>query len=130
MPVKKSKKKTLYWHPIGKELISRGLLPKHIKAVFDEIFPQNNITTRKIGAFKRRLVDEGLEIDSDTNMNDLQAMLSWAKENVSEDDQWIHQLVVNSAMAELRVFAFQTKETIDEKTELDKFEEWINARVL
>ena len=125
-----SKKKYMYWHAIATQLIEKDLQPKHIKAVFDEIFPQNNITTRKIGAFKRRLVDEGLEIDSDTNMNDLQAMLSWAKENVSEDDQWIHQLVVNSAMAELRVFAFQTKETIDEKTELDKFEEWINAIVL
>ena len=125
-----SKKKYMYWHPIATQLIEKDLQPKHIKAVFDEIFPQNNITTRKIGAFKRRLVDEGLEIDSDTNMNDLQSMLSWAKENVSKDDQWIHQLVVNSAMAELRVFAFQTKETIDEKTELDKFEEWINARVL
>ena len=125
-----SKKKYMYWHAIATQLIEKDLQPKHIKAVFDEIFPQNNITTRKIGAFKRRLVDEGLEIDSDTNMNDLQAMLSWAKENVSEDDQWIHQLVVNSAMAEVRGFAFQTKETIDEKTELDKFEEWINARVL
>ena len=120
----------MYWHAIATQLIEKDLQPKHIKAVFDEIFPQNNITTRKIGAFKRRLVDEGLEITSDSNMNDLQTMLSWAKENVSKDDQWIHQLVVNSAMAELRVFAFQTKETIDEKTELDKFEEWINARVL
>jgi len=125
-----SKKKYMYWHAIATQLIEKDLQPKHIKAVFDEIFPQNNITTRKIGAFKRRLVDEGLEITSDSNMNDLQTMLSWAKENVSKDDQWIHQLVVNSAMAELRVFAFQTKETIDEKTELDKFEEWINARVL
>ena len=125
-----SKKKYMYWHAIATQLIEKDLQPKHIKAVFDEIFPQNNITTRKIGAFKRRLVDEGLEITSDSNMNDLQSMLSWAKENVSKDDQWIHQLVVNSAMAELRVFAFQTKETIDEKTELDKFEEWINARVL
>ena len=125
-----SKKKYMYWHAIATQLIEKDLQPKHIKAVFDDIFPQNNITTRKIGAFKRRLVDEGLEIDSDTNMNDLQAMLSWAKENVSEDDQWIHQLVVNSAMAELRVFAFQTEETIDERTEFDKFEEWINERVL
>ncbi len=125
-----SKKKYMYWHAIATQLIEKDLQPKHIIAAFDEIFQHNNITTSNIGALKRRLVDEGLEIDSDTNMNDLQAMLSWAKENVSEDDQWIHQLVVNSAMAELRVFAFQTKETIDEKTELDKFEEWINARVL
>ena len=125
-----SKKKYMYWHPIACELIAKDLQPKHIKTVFDEIFPQNNITSRKIGAFKRRCVDEGLEIVSDPNMDDLQGMLSWAKDNVSKDDQWIHQLVVNSAMAELRVFAFQTTETIDELTEFDKFEEWINERVL
>ena len=125
-----SKKKYMYWHTIATQLIEKDLQPKHIKAVFDEIFPQNNITTRKIGAFKRRCVDEGLEIVSDPNMSNLPNMLSWAKENVSIDDQWIHQLVVNSAMAELRVFAFQTEETIDERTEFDKFEEWINERVL
>ena len=125
-----SKKKYMYWHSIASQLIEKDLQPKHIKAVFDEIFPQNNITTRKIGAFKRRCVDEGLEIVSDPNMSNLPNMLSWAKENVSIDDQWIHQLVVNSAMAELRVFAFQTKETMDEPTEFEKFEEWINERVL
>ena len=125
-----SKKKYMYWHAIATQLIEKDLQPKHIKAVFDEIFPQNNITTRKIGAFKRRCIDEGLEIVSDANMTNVPNMISWAKENVSKDDQWVHQLVVNSAMAELRVFAFQTKETIDEPTELDKFEEWINARVL
>ena len=57
-------------------------------------------------------------------------MIRWAKDNVSEDDKWIHQLVINSAMSELRVFAFQTMTEQDEVSELDKFEEWINERVL
>lgn len=126
----KSKKKTLYWHPIAKELIAKDLMPKHIKAVFDEIFPQNDITTRKIGGYKRRCVDDGLEIITDNNLSDLSSMVDWAKEHVSEDDKWIHQLVINSAMAELRVFAFQTMTEQDEVSELDKFEEWINERVL
>ena len=130
MVVKKSKKKTLYWHPIGKELISRGLLPKHIKAVFDEIFPQNDITARKIGGFKRRCIDEGLEIEDENGLSDLQSMIQWAKDNIDDDDLWIHQLVINSAMSELRVFAFQTMEEEDRPSELDKFEEWINERVL
>ena len=126
----KSKKKTLYWHPIAKELIAKDLMPKHIKAVFDEIFPQNDITTRKIGGYKRRCVDDGLDIVTDNNLSDLSSMVDWAKEHVSEDDKWIHQLVINSAMAELRVFAFQTMTEQDEVSELDKFEEWINERVL
>ena len=126
----KSKKKTLYWHPIAKELIAKDLMPKHIKAVFDEIFPQNDITTRKIGGYKRRCVDDGLEIITDNNLSDLSSMVDWAKEHVSEDDKWIHRLVINSAMSELRVFAFQTMTEQDEVSELDKFEEWINERVL
>ncbi len=125
-----SKKKYMYWHAIATQLIEKDLQPKHIKAVFDEIFPQNDITTRKIGGYKRRCLDEGLEIEDDNGLSDLQSMIQWAKDNVSEDDQWIHQLVINSAMAELRVFAFKTIEEKDESTELDKFEEWINARVL
>jgi hypothetical protein len=126
----KSKKKTLYWHPIAKELIAKDLMPKHIKAVFDEIFPQNDITTRKIGGYKRRCVDDGLDIVTDNNLSDLSSMVDWAKEHVSEDDKWIHQLVINSAMSELRVFAFQTMTEQDEVSDLDKFEEWINERVL
>ena len=126
----KSKKKTLYWHPIAKEMIAKDLSPKNIKTVFDDIFPQNDITSRKIGGYKRRCVDDGLEIITDNNLSDLSSMVDWAKEHVSEDDKWIHQLVINSAMSELRVFAFQTMTEQDEVSELDKFEEWINERVL
>jgi hypothetical protein len=130
MVVKKSMKKTLYWHPIAKEMIAKNLSPKNIKIVFDEIFPQNDITSRKIGGYKRRCVDEGLEIVSDNSLSNIQSMITWAKDNVSEDDKWIHQVVINSAMSELRVFAFKTMTKQDEVSELDKFEEWINERVL
>ena len=87
----KSKKKTLYWHPIAKELIAKDLMPKHIKAVFDEIFPQNDITTRKIGGYKRRCVDDGLEIITDNNLSDLSSMVDWAKEqNRMKLANWIN----------------------------------------
>jgi hypothetical protein len=130
MVVKKSKKKTLYWHPLAKEMIAKNLSPKNIKTVFDEIFPQNDITSRKIGGYKRRCVDEGLEIISDNSLSNIQSMITWAEENVTADDKWIHQVVINSAMSELRVFAFKTMTEQDEVSELDKFEEWINERVL
>jgi hypothetical protein len=127
---KQSKKKTLYWHPLAKEMIAKDLSPKNIKTVFDDIFPQNDITSRKIGGYKRRCVDEGLEIVSDNSLSNIQSMITWAEKNVSADDKWIHQVVINSAMSELRVFAFKTMTKQDEVSELDKFEEWINERVL
>ena len=127
-----SQKKITYWHPIAKGLIEMGLLPKEINQVFADIFPRNDIGTRKIGAYKRRLVDEGLDIIPNNEMMSVVNAITWARENIDKDDQWIHDLVINSAMAELRIFAFKTSEEESDagQTEVDKFEEWMNGRIL
>ena len=127
-----SQKKIMYWHPIAKGLIEMGLMPKEINRVFQDIFPKNAIGTRKIGAYKRRIVDEGTEIVPTNDRISMESAIVWAKEALDEDDKWIHELVINSAMAELRIFAFKTSE--DEldagQTEMEKFEEWMNGRIL
>ena len=122
----------MYWHPIAKGLIEMGFLPKEINKVFGEIFPKNDIGTRKIGAYKRRLVDEGLDIIPNNEMMSVVNAITWARENIDKDDQWIHDLVINSAMAELRIFAFKTSEEESDagQTEVDKFEVWMNERIL
>ena len=127
-----SQKKITYWHPIAKGLIEMGLLPKEINQVFADIFPRNDIGTRKIGAYKRRLVDEGLDIIPNNEMMSVVNAITWARENIDKDDQWIHDLVINSAMAELRIFAFKTSEEESDagQTKVDKFEEWMNGRIL
>jgi len=127
-----SQKKITYWHPIAKGLIEMGLLPKEINQVFADIFPRNDIGTRKIGAYKRRLVDEGLDIIPNNEMMSVVNAITWARENIDKDDQWIHDLVINSAMAELRIFAFKTSEEESDagRTEMDKLEEWMNGRIL
>jgi len=127
-----SQKKITYWHPIAKGLIEMGLLPKEINQVFADIFPRNDIGTRKIGAYKRRLVDEGLDIIPNNEMMSVVNAITWARENIDKDDQWIHDLVINSAMAELRIFAFKTSEEESDagQTEVDKFEVWMNERIL
>jgi len=127
-----SQKKITYWHPIAKGLIEMGLLPKEINQVFADIFPRNDIGTRKIGAYKRRLVDEGLDIIPNNEMMSVVNAITWARENIDKDDQWIHDLVINSAMAELRIFAFKTSEEESDagQTDVDKFEVWMNERIL
>tara|TARA_R110000824_G_scaffold314498_1_gene501339 strand:- start:572 stop:958 length:387 start_codon:yes stop_codon:yes gene_type:complete len=127
-----SQKKIMYWHPIVKGLIEKGLMPKEINRVLAEIFPKNDIGTRKIGAYKRRCVDEGLDIVQSNEMISMENAITWARENIDKDDIWIHDLVINSAMAELRIFAFKTseEESDEEQTEMDKFEEWMNGRIL
>ena len=127
-----SQKKIMYWHPLAKGLIEMGFMPKEINKVFTEIFPKNAIGTRKIGAYKRRLTDEGLEIIQSNEMISIENAITWAKQNIDKDDQWIHDLVINSAMAELRIFAFKTSEEESDagRTEMDKLEEWMNGRIL
>lgn len=126
----KSRKKFMYWYPIAKGLLEKGLLPREINNILSEIFPKNDITTRKIGAYKRRVIDEGIEIASPNDKMSLEAGRIWAKENVDEMDIWIHQLIINSAMAELKCFAFVTMEEEEEQSELEKFEGWLNERIL
>ena len=127
-----SRKKFMYWHPIAKGLIEMGLMPNQIRKVLKDIFPKNDITTRKIGAYKRRIVDEGTEIVPTNDRISMESAIVWAKEALDEDDKWIHELVINSAMAELRIFAFKTSEDESDagRTEMDKFEEWMNGRIL
>ena len=126
-----STKKIMYWHPIARGLIEMGLMPKEINKVLGYIFPKNAIGTRKIGAYKRRLVDEGAEIIPTNDRISIEAAIVWAEENLERDDKWIHELVINSAMAELRIFAFETMEDPDAgQTEMEKFEEWMNGRIL
>ena len=127
-----SQKKIMYWHPIARGLIEMGLMPKEINKVFGEIFPKNAIGTRKIGAYKRRIVDEGTEIVPTNDRISMESAIAWAKEALDEDDKWIHELVINSAMAELRIFAFTDDLTKTDagQTEMDKFEEWMNGRIL
>ena len=122
----------MYWHPIAKGLIEMGLMPKEINKVFGEIFPKNAIGTRKIGAFKRRLLDEGLDIVQSNEVISIDSAIAWAMDNIDKDDEWIHELVINSAMAELRIFAFTDDLTKTDagQTEMDKFEEWMNGRIL
>ena len=53
------------------------------------------------------------------------------KENIDDMDLWIHQLIINGAMADLKCFAF--KVDVNESagpTELEKFEGWMNERIL
>ena len=127
-----SQKKIMYWHPIAKGLIEMGLMPKEINSIFGDVFPKNDIGTRKIGAYKRRLTDEEVEIVPTNDRISMESAIIWAKENLDKDDKWIHDLVINSAMAELRIFAFKVSEEESDagQTEMEQFEEWMNGRIL
>ena len=53
-------RKTLYWHKIAQVLLEHGLMPKDIALIMKSMFPQAEINGRHIGAYKRRLIDDGI----------------------------------------------------------------------
>jgi len=70
-----SRKKDAYWHRITRKMIGYGLKPAQIGKVLKEVFPETEVNGRHIGAYKRRLTTEGIDIgigftpspDSDIN---------------------------------------------------------------
>ena len=88
-----SQKKIMYWHPIARGLIEMGLMPKEINKVFGEIFPKNAIGTRKIGAYKRRIVDEGTEIVPTNDRISMESAIVWAKEALDEAKLRIEKII-------------------------------------
>ena len=78
------------------------------------------------------MLDEGLDIVQSNEVISIDSAIAWAMDNIDKDDEWIHELVINSAMAELRIFAFTDDLTKTDagQTEMDKFEEWMNGRIL
>ena len=64
-------KKDLYWHPIAKELILLGATYRIITPILNETFPDCGVTGRQLGAFKRRLRSENVEIPKATTEEDL-----------------------------------------------------------
>ena len=53
-------RKTMYWHKIAQVLLEHGLMPKDIGSIMKSIYPQAEINGRHIGAYKRRLIDDGI----------------------------------------------------------------------
>ena len=59
---RKGTKKDTYWHNIAKLGLSNGLKPAQVGRLIKEVFPDTEINGRHIGAYKRRLVQEGVEV--------------------------------------------------------------------
>ena len=58
----KGRKKDAYWHRISRQMIEQGFKPAQIGKVLKEIFPETEVNGRHIGAYKRRLIQEGVEV--------------------------------------------------------------------
>ena len=122
MAKRKSKKKDTYWHQLAGFCILQGMKPAQIAKVLKEVFPQTDVTGRHIGAYKRRMVQEGAIIPDRTIMS-LNDMMYMAKALVSAEDKFVYDCTINSQIQSLKCFEY--KLTAEEKDELDEVERWI-----
>ena len=122
MAMRKSKKKDTYWHELAGFCILQGMKPAQIAKVLKEVFPQTDVTGRHIGAYKRRMVQEGAIVPDRTIMS-LNDMMKMAKNLVSVEDRFVYDCTVNSQIQSLKCFEY--KLTAEEKDELDEVERWI-----
>ena len=116
-----SRKKDAYWHTITQGLIEKGLKPAQIGKVLKDVFPETEVNGRHIGAYKRRLTTEGVEIAVRPTISMNEAM-DIASALVNDEDRFIYNCSVGSIKRSLKCFEFKmTKEAevIDNKEEID-----------
>ena len=119
---RKGVKKDTYWHQLAGFCILQGMKPAQIAKVLKEVFPQTDVTGRHIGAYKRRMVQEGAIVPDRTIMS-LNDMMYMAKDLVSAEDKFVYDCTINSQIQSLKCFEY--KLTAEEKDELDEVERWI-----
>ena len=122
MAKRKSKKKDTYWHQLAGFCILQGMKPAQIAKVLKEVFPQTDVTGRHIGAYKRRMVQEGAIVPDKTIMS-LNDMMYMAKDLVSAEDKFVYDCTINSQIQSLKCFEY--KLTAEENDELDEVDRWI-----
>ena len=122
------RKKDLYWHNIAHQCLEYGFKPAQVTKVLKEVFPQTSVTGRHIGAYKRRLKQEGIFTDDmDGNMDKptLRDMKRKVAELVTEQDKFIYNCSVGSHKRSLKCFEYKlTAETNDE---IEKIDTWLTT---
>jgi hypothetical protein len=116
-------RKHMYWHNLAKVLLEHGLMPKYVAQAIKTVYPEADITGRHVGAYKRRLITDGM-LDKNTpktiTPNEAPSLLEGM---VGEDDRFIYQCTVGSAKRSLKCFEYKMTEEIVDHTET--VNEWI-----
>tara|TARA_R110002020_G_scaffold340513_1_gene555372 strand:+ start:540 stop:926 length:387 start_codon:yes stop_codon:yes gene_type:complete len=116
-------RKTFYWHKVATLLLEHGLMPKDINTIMKRLFPQANINGRHIGAFKRRLIDDGLLDKNLPKTISPNEGMHMAEGLVGAEDQFIYDCVIGSQKRTLKCYEYKlTMLTVEDD---DDIEEWL-----
>jgi len=118
-----SRVKDTYWHSIAHVCLSAGLKPAQVARIVIKCFPQTEINGRHIGAYKRRLINDGVidkNIPTSGSENELIAI---SQELVSEEDRFVYDCSVGSMRTSLKCFEYKLEQA--EVVVVDDCDEWI-----
>ena len=108
----------MYWHELAKVLLERGLMPKYVAQAIKHVYPEADITGRHVGAYKRRLITDGMlekDLPKTISPNEAPTLLEGM---VGEDDMFIYKCTVGSAKRSLKCFEYKMTEEIVDHTEI------------
>ena len=116
-------KKSLYWHQTAEYLLANCLSPSECGKVIKQAFPHTTVNGRHVGAYKRRLIEEG-KLDKNTpktlSVNEAYTVI---KGLISKDDKFIYQCSIGAQKRTLKCFEY--KMTMEAKSDEEDIDEWI-----
>ena len=116
-------KKHHYWHTIAEYLLANGLSPSESGKVIQTSFPNTNVNGRHVGAFKRRLVEEGVIDKKMPKVLTVNEAHTIAKGLITDDDRFVYQCSVGADKRTLKCFEY--KLTMELEDDNEDIEEWI-----
>ena len=122
----KSRKKDAYWHKITRQMIEYGLKPAQIGKVLKEVFPDTEVNGRHIGAYKRRLTTEGVEIAVRPTIS-LNEAMDIASGLVSDEDRFIYNCSVGSIKRSLKCFEFKMTKQAEVVDNMEEIDIWVSG---
>ena len=120
-----SRKKDTYWHEVAHLCLQAGQKPATVAKVIKSIFPKTDVNGRHIGAYKRRLIEDGV-IDKDIpTVGGQNELIQLGNDLVSKEDMFIYNCSVGSIKRSLKCFEY--KLTAEAKDIDNEVETWIEA---
>ena len=118
-----SRVKDTYWHSLAHLCISAGLKPAEVARVIKSSFQKTEINGRHVGAYKRRLINEGV-VEKDTPKTGSEHdLIQMAHEIVTSEDMFVYNCSVGSKVRSLKCFEYKMTEAT--KDIVDDCDEWI-----
>lgn len=116
-------KKHHYWHTLAEYLLQNGLTPTECGKVIKNVFPNTNVNGRHVGAYKRRLVEEGSIEKTMPKTISVNEAFTIANGLITDDDRFVYQCSVGADKRTLKCFEY--KMTIEQKEDEEDIDEWI-----